>query len=323
MLSSIGVRTFALANESGGTSNPCPAAKLDRRNEQIKGMTNPVFPKDWLDSIQKSGKFFEQEIATLVHESGFGWVIPNYAYLDVEEGKSREMDVYAMAGKRIGRKWNFIFPILLISVSDKPLVCFTRKDWISPYTTAGIQISGMPRNVFTKKGNLEIAEFLKIEKLHHYYKRDKISSQFWSPLERKDTNGDYFYRELLLPLIKSIVAEKKEHEKGWYFDPTGEPINLQLYYPIIVVNDLWECFMTGDKVSYSKTRSLGFLFHTASESYSGDYMVDICTKEGLVDIIKSIDLETDKIVAGIKKNRVLLEKSALQDAKARSKKKSR
>ena len=47
------------------------------------------------------------------------------------------------------------------------------------------------------------------------------------------------------------------------------------------------------------------------------------TKEGLVDIIKSIDLETDKIVAGIKKNRVLLEKSALQDAKARSKKKSR
>lgn len=274
---------------------------------------NNTFP--WQKEIEKSGKFFEQEIATLVSESGFGWAIPNYAFVDIEEGISRELDVFAISGRRIGRKWNFIYPILLISVSDKPMVCFTRKEYMSPYTTSGIQFSGMPKKIYLKGEELELFEFLKLEKFHHYYQTEKISSQFWTPLERKETKGEYFYKELLLPLIKSVVAEKEEHHKDWYFDEEGEPINLQFYYPIIVVRDLWECSFNKNKHSYKKIDSVTFLFHTASKGYAGDYLIDICTKQGLKNLLKTIDKEANRITKFIAQKRKIFEKSAFRDAK--------
>lgn len=279
-----------------------------------------AFPKNWKDAIEKSGKFFEQDIATMVSESSFGFVIPNYAFVDIEAGISREMDIFAISGHKIGRKWNFVFPILLISISNKPLTCFTRNDYVSSYTSASVQFSGMPKKAYRKGEEIELFEFFKLDKFHHYYKTDKISSQFWTPLEKNETQGDYFYKELVLPLIKAVIAEKKEQEKDWSFDPRGEPINLQLYYPIIVVKDLWECNFTKDKVVYSKTDSLIFLFHTASEGYAGDYLIDICTKDGLKQILKKIEAETKRIVDSVSKNRKLLENSALKDAKERRQK---
>lgn len=276
--------------------------------------------KKWKESIEKSGKFFEQRIASMVSESGFGFVIPNYAFINIEKGISREMDIFAIAGHRIGRKWNFIFPVLLISVSSKPLVCFTREDYISPYTTAWIQFSGMPDNIYLKDEKEELFDFLKMDKIHYYYKAKRISSQFWSSLEKSEAQGEYFYKELVLPLIKAVVAEKKDHEREWYFDPEGEPINLQLYYPIIVVKDLWECNIVKNKVTYNRSNSTLFLFHTASEGYAGDYLIDICTEKGLRQILKNIEVATDKTIDIITKNRKLFEDSALKGAKERDKK---
>lgn len=277
-----------------------------------------TFPTDWKDKIEKGGKFFEQKIATLVNNSGFGWVVPNYAFVDIEAGISRELDVFAISGHRIGRKWNFIFPILLISVSNKPIVCFTRKEYMSPYTTAWIQFSGFPKTIYSKGEELELFEFLKLEKTHHYYKVESVSSQFWTPLEKSETQGEYFYKDLLLPLIKSVVAEKDDHEKGWEYDPEGEPINLQFYYPIIVVNDLWECSFTENKSPYYRAvDSIVFLFHTASKGYAGDYFIDICTEQGLKNILKTIDNEISRLAKDILKHRKILEKSALKDAEKR------
>lgn len=277
------------------------------------------FPPKWKEMIEKSGKFFEQEIVALISESDFGYVIPNYAFVDIEAGISREMDIFAISGHRIGRKWNFVFPVLLISASNKPLVCFTRKEYVNPYATASIQFSGMPKNIYPRKNEeLELFEFLKVEKYHHYYKTEKISSQFWTPLEKNESQGNYFYKELVLPLIKSVVSEKDEHEKDWYFDQGGEPINLQFYYPIIVVKDLWECSFTENRVSYNKIDNIIFLFHTATKSYAGDYLIDICTKDGLKVILKNIDNEVKKIVKIIEKNRQLFEKSAFRQAEERT-----
>jgi hypothetical protein len=280
---------------------------------------NQEFPTKWEKEIEKSGKFFEQEIVTLICESGFGFVIPNYAFLDIEEGKSREMDVFAISGYGIGRKGNFVFPVLLISVSNRPIVCFTRKEYVSRYTAADIHFSGMPKNIYLRDEEFELFDFLGLEDFHHYYKAKKISSQFWTPLKKKESQGEYFYKELILPLIKAVVAEKMEHEKNWYFDPEGEPINLQFYYPIIVVKDLWECSFIENKASYNRTDHVLFLFHTATKAYAGDYLIDICTKEGLNTILKNIDNEIKKIVEIIKKKRQLFEKSAFKEAKEREK----
>lgn len=288
--------------------------------KKITSQKEKAFPKEWKENIEKSGKFFEQEIATLVCGSGFGYAVPNYAFVDAEQGISREMDVYAISAHKIGRKWNFIFPVLLISVSNTPIVCFTREDLGTPYTSAQIHYSGTPKKVYLKGEEEDLPDFLKVDKLHHHYKSKKISSQFWTPKAKNDSEGDYFYNELVLPLIKAVVAEKIDHEKGWWFDPEGEPINLQIYYPIIVVNQLWECkFMSGKPV-YNQTDWVPFLFHTASKGYAGDYIIDICTKTGLEEKLVAISSEANKMVDVITKNRKLLEESAFKEAKLKKEK---
>lgn len=58
-------------------------------------MDKEVFSKeDILDAIKRSGYLFEQEVGNLLENIGFH-IYPNEPFLDVEEGKSREMDISA------------------------------------------------------------------------------------------------------------------------------------------------------------------------------------------------------------------------------------
>lgn len=291
---------------------------------------NQKFPKQWKEQIEKSGKLFEQKIAIMVQNEGFGWTIPNYAFTDPEEGKSRELDVFVISAKKIGpaRRWNFIFPILLISIKSMSLVCFTRKEIMSRYTVGDIHFSGMPKNIHSRGEKFELTEYLKLEKFHHFYKYRKISSQFWIPpkgekelkLEEDEGKGNYIYRGMILPLIKAVEAEKKDHEDSWYFDPEAEQINLQFYYPLIVVNELWECDLLKDKPRYIKTSHVGFLTHYSSAKVSGDYLIDICDKNGLKQLLRYINAETNKISKFIKDRTKIFEDSALLNAKDRASK---
>jgi len=283
------------------------------------------FSKKWREKIEKSGKLFEHKIATMIQNEGFGWTIPNYVFTDPEEGKSRELDVFVISAKRLGRgrKWNFLFPILLIAIKSIPLVCFARKEIMSRYTLGDIHFSGMPKNIYSRGEEFDLTEYLKLEKFHHFYKYREISSQFWvPPLKNKSgIKEDYIYRGMIFPLIKAVEAEKKDHEDSWYFDPEGEQINLQFYYPIIVVRELWKCSLTKDTPRYSKISRIGFLARYSSMKVSGEYLIDICDEAGLRDVLQLIDHETDRISKFIRRKIKIFENSAFEDAKKRIDKK--
>lgn len=287
---------------------------------------NQKFPEQWEKQIEKSGKLFEQRIAVMIQNEGFGWVIPNYSFTDPEEGKSRELDVFVISAKKIGstKRWNFIFPILLVAIKAMSLVCFVRKEIMSRYILGDVHFSGIPKNIYSRDQEFELTEYLKLEKFHHFYKYRKISSQFWiPPKEGKELKfedgggGDYIYRGMIIPLIKAVEAEKKDHEDDWYFDPVAEQINLQFYYPLIVVKELWECDLTKDKSRYFKTSRVGFVAHYSSAKLSGDYFIDICDENGLKQLLRCIDVETDKISKFIKDRIKIFENSALMNAKER------
>jgi len=211
---------------------------------------------------------------------------------------------------------NFIFPVVLIAIKKTSLVCFMRNEIMTRYTLGDVHISGMPKTIFSKREETELVDYINLEKLHHFYKYKKISSQFWTPFEEsKDKKGDYFYRELIFPLVKSVVAQIEEHEKEWYFDPEGEPINLQIYYPVIVVENLWECGLTKNGPKYKKVPRIGFVSRYSSEKISGTYLIDICDKEGLKDLLKIINKEEEQIVRIIRKRIKTIENSAFTEAK--------
>lgn len=276
------------------------------------------FPKSWKEKVEKSGKLFEHEIALYVQRHGFGYVVPNDAFLDIESGESRELDVFAIAGRKIGYRMNFLFPILLIAIKRMDLVCFTRNEMMSRYMIGDIHFSGMPKTIYYRGEELDLTEYLNLEKIHHFYKYKRISSQFWTPFEEgKDKRGDYFYRDLIFPLIKSVVAQITDHEKDWDFDPEGEPINLQIYYPIIVVENLWDCSLTKKGSRYKKIPRIGFVSRHSSEKVSGTYLIDICDKNGLKELLNLINKETEQIIKIIRKKTKIIENSAFMEAKSR------
>ena len=282
-------------------------------------------PKDWLDQINNSGKLFEQQVALELQKSGFGLVIPNYSFLDIDQEESRELDVFAITARKIGRKNNFIFPILLVSVKAMPLVCFTRHENIKNYIAGDISFTGTPKNVFIRGEETDLIEFLNFSKQYHFYKYKRVSTQFLSPLS-KDKQTEYFNKGLIIPLVKALIAEEKDHEKGWEFDPDGEPINLQFYYPIIIVKELWDYnVLPEEKFECSKVHRLGFLAHYCTTEKTYDVHIDICDMKGAQGLLKIINDETEYIFDKVKNNIKILEKSAFTEAqrkiaKANSKK---
>ncbi len=287
--------------------------KVIRNKQQIK---NQKFSEDWKKQIAKGGKLFEQEIAHYIQKHGFSYVVPNDAFLDVETGESRELDVFAISGRKIGHKMDFIFPVMLVAIKKLTLVCFMRNEIMTRYTLGDVHISGMPKTIYSKGKEIDLGDYINLEKFHHFYKYKKVSSQFWTPFEEyKDKKGDFFYKDLILPLIKSVVAQINEHEKRWQFDPEGEPVNLQIYYPVIVVENLWESNIIDTGPKYKKVPRVGFVSRYSSEKVSGTYLIDICDREGLKDLLKIINKEEEQLVKIIRTKIKTIENSAFAEAK--------
>lgn len=293
--------------------------------------------KNMQKAIKRSGYLLEQEIATTLKPEGF-YVIPNYAFRDIETESSKEVDVWALTAESIFKGKEYlegVFTNLLIEAKNvSPLVCFTQEEVNTRYTAGDLQFSGMPKYIWTKQNEgIELLDFLKIEKFHHYYKTNRIASQFCIISENKKRRGNpneppyiashnfggdrNLYEELALPLIKCIISEKTKFEEEWEFDPKSEPINLQFYYPIAVVTGLFECYIGGKEPVYKKVHRLNFIRRYESKKISGDFRIDICDRIGLKHLITDIQKEMEKITNKIKRNKKLFKKSALKDARKR------
>ncbi|MDD2696761.1 MAG: hypothetical protein PHE52_01210 [Candidatus Pacebacteria bacterium] len=284
-------------------------------------------------AVKRSGYLFEQEIANILKKKSF-MVTPNYAFRDIETDESREIDVEAFDMKFLGRD-KFLETIntyLFVEVKNiTPLVCFTQEEVNSRYITGNIQFTGFPENIWTKrnKGTL-LEDFLKIEKFHHYYLTNRISSQFCIISDNKRAgkkdppyiashhfaSNRNLYEELILPLIKVVISEKETLKKNWEFDSRGEPISLHFYYPVAVVNGLFECYIGGKKPSYKKVNRINFIRRYESKKISGDFRIDICDEKGLKELIADIQKDTDDITKKIKRKIKLFRQSAFRDAKS-------
>lgn len=284
------------------------------------------------EAIERAGYLLEQKIASKLKRVGFH-AIPNYAFKDPEDGISREIDIFGISAESVGRRgeYDFIFPVLLVEVKNVgPVVCFTQNEITSRYIMGEVQISGIPKQIYKNDSVEDIAEFLNLEKFHHYYQKERIASQFcllteksagnWLATHKIGDNRD-LYHEIVIPLVRGVVHEKREHEedKSWYFNPTEEGINLQFYYPIFVVNELFECYVGGREPIYRKVNFVNFIRRYNSKNLSGEFRIDICTEAGFPKVVKIIKKETERIAKKIRRNRNRLLKSAYEEALEKAK----
>ena len=92
-----------------------------------------IATKQMKEAIQRSGYLLEQRVEPIIRQA-FGYVETNPVFRDPDTGKSREIDIRAMAGVQVYRKEEgFIFPMLLCECENnsQPTVFFTSESTAS------------------------------------------------------------------------------------------------------------------------------------------------------------------------------------------------
>jgi len=127
-------------------------------------------------------------------------------------------------------------------------------------------ISGLPRHGFARNKYVDLEDYLKLERFHHYYYRGKTSTQFcavWNRSEgdrnvgsnKRKKADDYttgqkvggeidLYKDGILKLVQAVSADKREYAARLAKEKPAEWVELWFYYPVFVTSgSLYECFI--------------------------------------------------------------------------------
>lgn len=196
--------------------------------------------------------------------------------------------------------------------------------------------SGLPRQVFVRKFPEDLRDFLKLEDFHHYYSRAKIAGQICAVSLSKDaekkrrhnpvtrpTADDYIaghqvgemnlYVDGILKLVQAVQAEKMTYAGKVDEEDLTNDIDLHFFYPILVTSGpLYECWLgPRRKPHYRRVHRVPFI-HRMQEPDRRliEDHIDVVDAEGLAGLLRSIDRETDRMAAAIRKHRKVLVEAA-------------
>ena len=200
-----------------------------------------------IETLKRSGYLMEQEVATQLEALDFH-VWTNWAYQDMDEGKSREIDVRAI--KRVAyneeKKLSaFVEIIAECKNSTNPFVFIGRRknktDNQFPPQEFVFPISQYEARKETGKGSLQVRQkpaffYLEFDKIHYDFKKSKKAVQFCR-IDRKGSgwqaNHSGLYDSIFLPMAKAITARMNDIPF-----PTRKDTwrNFWLFVPMVIVS---------------------------------------------------------------------------------------
>lgn len=265
------------------------------------------------DAINRSGYLIEQRVETILQDSGY-YVETNPAYPDIISGKSREYDVFAMSANRIFKEgFNYIFPILLCECENNSLpVVFFTKDL--EFSNAEVNYSGIPLNFLKANEDLSLSEFTGMDKFHHYF--DKTISTQYCSFTKKNSTSPWIafhsedHHSTFTSLIKALEYQIHKHQESWVIpDDNTDELNLQIYYPVIILQgDLFSCLHDKGGLKLKKAdhilyRKEIFLNPTGD---SETYFIDVITESYLSKFLEVVDDEMDKTKRALQRRKKLV-----------------
>ncbi|WP_155403750.1 hypothetical protein [Variovorax paradoxus] len=247
-------------------------------------------PKRMMEALRKSGYLFEHEVAIAVERMGF-YVERSHAYVDPDEGKSREVDIRAF--KMVLNNKTFKFQVCVhmfieCKDSDSPFVFLqTDKSEIDKEAVEGMEYL-FPWQT-NKSANAMMMRHYGLQHEHYYYKEPKKSVQF-AKIVRK--GSDWFalhenvYDALILPQVKAV----KEFMKGFgmVHSRPYEHESIQLYFNAIVVRDhLFMLDLDRDDAEPQPAGRASFQRQIEMRSVKGKYLVDFVTQSYLETYVQN------------------------------------
>lgn len=264
-----------------------------------------ITPAEMKDALIRSGYLLESRVESQVREQ-WGYVETNATYPDPETGKSREFDLFAISGHGCGPdEEDFLFGVLFIECvnNPQPLAILTKEPIVSELHRDDAKISGLPVKVLHREartGWRRLADFLDLDNFHHYCK-GRVGTQYCSFSRKKNEDewmalheGSHF--ESFRKLCDVTEHYIDRHYKEWVFDGTKEHVNLQMYYPVIIVQgDLVEVREGKKGVKFHSSDHIQFRQSvTRKEREEVTYQIDIIREAYLPKYLELIESELTK-----------------------------
>lgn len=247
-------------------------------------------------ALEQSGYLFEQDVATRLEAFGFH-VETNWAFLDSEQEKSREIDVRAIrevAKDETNKIQIFVELLVECKAFDSPLVFLERPKNQREQIHAVPAEYIFPRKHYRKRltGNSyhEIAPFihLGLRNKHYYFQEPKKATQFSKIVHKgKDwvANHEGIYDSLILPMAKLLEFRKADALK---FARGPDWKAVWLFFPMVVLRDhLFVYDLSGEERTLDQRGRVTFVRHLESGSLKGFYMTDFVTFDYLDQYVQN------------------------------------
>jgi len=276
---------------------------------------NKITTREMRESILRSGYLLEQRVESVLQERGY-YVTANAAYPDPSTGKSREIDIDAIAGFKISREYDFIFSRLLCECENnkEPIVFFIKESPVSFLYHEEVKCAGLPVQFLTKRfpigkaakkeSNYEyigLSDFLNFEKYHHYCK-GLISTQYCT-FTRKDSSKPWvaFHEDTqhnsLTDLIFSLEASIEDYYKNYSTPDKDEvdQVNIGIYYPLLILQGtLYAASVAEKQLKLVKSEHIQYRKEYFSKDTHDTYQIDVITESFLPKYLDIVEKEMEK-----------------------------
>jgi hypothetical protein len=256
-----------------------------------------------LKALLRSGYLLESRIEKVLAERGY-FVQANSVYTDPLTSKSREIDLSAIGALRLWKEYNFLFRCFLVECVNNPQpIIFITKEAQAPFLFHNdLKISGLPLKIL-EEGEEEswemLSDFLLMDKFHHYCE-GRVATQFCS-FKKKGNKKDWMafhddqHFDCIRKLCDAVDYFSEDHLKGWSFGD-DEPVNLQIYYPVIVVQGaLFDARPSKKSVRLYKANHIQYRQAAITRGEEMDYQIDVVTEAYFPQYVDMIEDEIEKM----------------------------
>lgn len=292
-------------------------------NKQSRKNGEPqITPSEMRKALLRSGYLIEQRCEDIMRERIF-LVETNTAYPDEFTGKSRELDIKATCFEKAGPgEVDFLSGVILCECQNniQPIVFFTKQPIAGILHCYEIKLSGMPVEISAKDAEEErfipLADFLEMERYHHYCK-GQVTTQYCTFQAKRGQHPEWIalhqdeQHDSIMVLITAVEAEIKEFHESWV-PPRDEPepIDIRIYYPLIVLQGpLYEAFPVKGQIKLKKANHIQFRKEYHSANRRDTYQIDIITEPFLGSYLTLVESEVEKTARLLRRRKDIVRRS--------------
>lgn len=230
--------------------------------------------------INKTGFPLELKVAELLKKRRYHVAQSSY-YMDIDEGKPREIDIRALKnyGFRYNDQFAYFRHCLLIECkkSKDPWVFLCSK--IGDYDAEFYDIPSYPNN---KGVNLETTDYALL-RIKHPFNISSMRGRSYFKLSSNDNKSSEIFKALTASIKATIYTIKK----GF---PLGE-CSLCYYYPIVVVDGrIFQATLNAGHIEVQEVNSVICSFFYESDTVKdGRYTIPVIKEENLNDFLNDLD----------------------------------